>query len=193
MTTLRQIQTSSALAACTLVLSACGMSTPQGNAATAQPNNTSPIKMANHNNGWVTASQKHNNSGISLRYRIDGQPVTGQAFAVQLEFSGVSAENAQIQFSFDKALAASVPIAMQKISTGYRLPLTKGQVNAQTLMITPSADGMHYIRLEMAQAGRGSASSIAIPVGNGPFATPTLGEVQTTSSGEKIIVMPAGK
>jgi hypothetical protein len=80
---------------------------------------------------------------------------------------------------------------MQKTGVGYQLPLSKAQTTSQALNITPQAAGMHYIQLQLSQGGRQSVVSIAVPVGDGPFATPTLGEVQTTPSGEKIIVMPA--
>jgi hypothetical protein len=176
-----------------MTLAACGMSEPQGHASIAHAAPKAQSKSQSANAGWIIAAQKHNHSGISLRYKVSGQAVSGKPLSVELEFSGVSADDAQIQIRLDPALVPSATVGLQKSGDAFRLPLSKGQVSAQGLTITPQADGMHYIQMQMTQSGRTSAASIAIRVGETPVATPTLGEVQTTPSGEKIIVMPAGK
>jgi hypothetical protein len=166
-------------------LAACSMDT-------SKPISSSMSKPSSvGSSAWVVAPQKHNNSGIGLRYRIDGQPTEGKPLTVNLEFSGVSGQDAQVQVDPDKALSVQNASKMQKSGDGYRMSLSKGDSSTQTLVLTPDSKGMHYIRIQMSQDGRTSMAGIAIPVGDGPFSTPTIGEVQTTSSGEKIIVMPA--
>lgn len=192
MTTSSLIQFIPALVAM-CALTACGMSAPQANTSKGNGSPVAQSQFSKFVSEWMTAPQKHNNSGIELRYKLGSQPKTGQPLTVQLEFSGVAADDAQIQMRLDPALAPSATASLQKNADGFRLPLSKSQANAQTITVTPAADGMHYIQLQMTQAGRSSATSIAIQVGDGSVATPTLGEVQTTPSGEKIIVMPAAK
>ncbi len=174
-------------------LAACGMNSSQGNTSHQPTSQMAQSKPMNTDAGWITAPQKHNSSGLSLRYKLMGQPIAGQPLPVQLEFAGVSADDAQIQIRLDSALQSTTTAGLQKNSDGFLLPLSKGKMTAQTLTVTPKSDGMHYIQLQMSQAGRTSAASIAIRVGDTPVATPTLGEVQTTPQGEKIIVMPASK
>jgi hypothetical protein len=177
----------------TCSLSACGMSSPQSNSPKVS---MSPVAQSQPNKfvgGWIIAPQKHNNSGIELRYKLGSQPKAGQPVTVELEFSGVAADDAHIQMRLDPALAPSATAALQKNADGFRLPLSKSQANTQMMTVTPNADGMYFIQMQMTQAGRTSAASIAIQVGDGPVATPTLGEVQTTPSGERIIMMPAAK
>jgi predicted small lipoprotein YifL len=171
-------------------LTACGLSTPQNTTAmSTTPKTSSKVADAS----WITAQQKHNNSGIQLRYRLMGKPQVGQPLEIQLEFFGVTQDDAGMTMRSDKALSmgdASMR-SMQKTNAGYQMALAKTQKTQQSLTITPSAQGMHYIDLQLAQGGRQSMVSIAVPVGDGPFATPTTGEVQTLPSGEKIIVMPS--
>jgi hypothetical protein len=176
------------MAACAAAVAACGLGTQQSTAPAASVASTKQSSTE-----WTTAQQKHNNSGIEMRYRLMSKPQVGQALEVQMEFSGVTQDDAGVSMRSAKALAmadASVR-GMQKIGAGYQMALSKSQNTSQSLTITPNAEGMHYIDLQLAQGGRQSAVSIAVPVGDGPFATPTTGEVQTLPSGEKIIVMPS--
>lgn len=176
------------LSCAALLLAGCGGGLQHN--ASVSPNAVSSKVVSTD---WVTASQKHNNSGITMRYRLSGKPVVGQPLQVQLEFSGVAQDDAGMEMRLEKALSvASESVGkMGKTTTGFGMPLAKAQTTAHTLSITPQSEGMHYIYFQLGQGGKQSAVSIAVPVGDGPFATPTTGQVQTLPSGEKIIVMPA--
>jgi hypothetical protein len=176
------------LGAAAFWLAGCGGGVQQS--ANASPSAVSSKAMSTD---WMIAQQKHNNSGIAMRYRLSGKPAVGQALQVQLEFSGATQDDAGVEMRLEKALAVSAESVgkMGKTSTGFAMPLSKAQTTAHTLSITPQSEGMYYINFQLGQGGRQSAVSIAVPVGDGPFATPTTGQVQTLPSGEKIIVMPA--
>lgn len=174
-------------------LTACGIHSSQD---TEPKENVSAMRQSQAGKlagEWITAPRKHNNSGIELRYKLGGLAKVGQPMTVQLDFFGVVTDDAQVQLRLDPALRPLATDGFQKSGNGFSLFLNKSQANAQTITVTPNAEGMHFIQMQMTQAGRSSAASIAIQVGDGPVATPTLGEVQTTPSGEKIIVMPAAK
>jgi hypothetical protein len=187
MTTMKLILVMS-LTGALVQLTACGANTHQSASAVADVSSSKSVST-----DWVVARQKHNNAGIDLRYRLIGKPQIGQPLQVELEFSGATQDGASAQIRMDKALnmLAVSSGKMSKTAVGLDLPLSKAQTTAQTLSVTPQTEGMHYIYFTLGQAGKQSAVSIAVPVGDGPFATPTTGQLQTLPTGEKIIVMPA--
>jgi predicted small lipoprotein YifL len=192
MASLPMIQIIPALAAM-CALTACGMRAPQDTESKDKVSAVGQSQASKFVGEWVTAPRKHNNSGIELRYKLGSLAKVGQPMAVQLDFFGVVTDDAQVQLRLDPALRPVATDGFQKSGNGFMLPLSKSPVNSQVITVTPSTEGMHFIQLQMTQAGRTSATSIAIRVGDGPVATPTLGTVQTMPGGEKIIVMPAAK
>jgi hypothetical protein len=138
---------------------------------------------------WLRVTQKHNGSGVQLRYRILGEPRVGQALRVQIELA--STGEALASMRVDKSLSLNAGAAWQKGSAGLDMPLTKPGKTYQTVTVTPDSEGLHFIYLTTTQDSKTSVSSIAIKVGDAPIATPTIGEKVTTPSGEKIISMPS--
>ncbi len=138
---------------------------------------------------WLRVTQKHNGSGVQLRYRILSEPRVGQAVRVQIELA--SGGEALASLRVDKSLNLNAGAAWQKSSTGLDMPLTKPGKTYQTVVVTPDSDGLHFIYLTTTQDSKTSVASIAIRVGDAPIAAPTIGEKVTTPSGEKIISMPA--
>jgi hypothetical protein len=151
----------------------------------------SPVsKKEQPSNPWITAQQKHNGSGVQLRYRIMGVPQVGQPLDIQIEFTA-SQDDANVSMRIDKALSVQASNSWQKTSLGMDLPLSKSGKNAQTLQVIPSAEGTHFIRMRTSQNGRASMASIAVQVGPLAASQPTLGTLTTTPAGEKMITMPA--
>ncbi len=157
------------------------MQTSQQTASTSNPS------------AWVVASQKHNNSGIEMRYKTEGGLQKQQEIKVQLEFSGVSADDASVQFRLEGPLELINNPALTKNAEGYQLQLAKNQSNALALTLVAKEEGMHYIRMQVMQAGRVSATSIALAVGKQSASMPTLGKPSIAPDGEKLIVMPASQ
>jgi hypothetical protein len=172
-----------------LLLGGCGMQTSQQTSAVNGSAATNAS--ANNSSAWVVAAQKHNNSGIEMRYKTTGAIQKQQQLSVEIEFSGVSADDAAVQMRLEGPLELMSNPVLTNNAEGYQLRLTKNQPNTVTLTLLAKEDGMHYIRMQMSQAGRLSATSIAIPVGKTAAAMPTLGKPTTTPDGEKLIVMPA--
>ena len=186
-------QTCAASLGVSLILAGCGGPNTQHSSHPASTASPSKTQDPAQKGAWVTAAQKHNNSGINVRYLLGGKADVGKTIALQIEFSGVSSDDAVIQMQWDQALtvASNASAGLQKTAAGYQMALSKAQSSSQALNITALAPGMHYVQILLSQNGKQSMVAIAVPVGEGPFATPTLGEVQTTPSGEKIVVMPA--
>jgi hypothetical protein len=69
---------------------------------------------------WVQSPQKHNNSGIAMRYRLEGAFKVGQPMTLILEFSGANAQDAQFNISLPKGLSMVGSQGMQKSNQAYR-------------------------------------------------------------------------
>lgn len=131
----------------------------------------------------VTAPPKHNGSGVVLRYGVPSSIKVGEASTVRLELSNItSADGAQVEV---RQAGGGTQLASYS--------LRQGEVRNVDLAVPAQTDGMHYLDVFSTQDGRTSVQSVPLRVGSGKVALKTEGELQTTPSGEKIIVMPASR
>jgi len=154
-------------------------------ADTASPSNTKP--MAKSNTHWVQAASKHNGSGIRLRYSVPATAQPGQAATVQLQFSGVVADDASVELRAPEG-ATLVGVDGAPLS---RVELPRGQLTSLVLHVTPSVEGEQSIDVFTTQAERSSAQSVPLKVGKGGRVLKASGTPQTTPTGEKVISLPA--
>lgn len=143
--------------------------------------------------GWMTARSKHNGSGIVTRYKVQGVPQIGQSIVVDMAFAPVGSEAVQAKAEIrpSEKLGMAVPTNMSKTDQGAQIQLSKSRNTQTSLTVTPRSEGLHQLIVTTTRDGRSSVVSIPVLVGALPASLPTLGEKQTTASGEKIIVMPA--
>jgi hypothetical protein len=140
---------------------------------------------------WVNSPQKHNNSGISMRYRIDGEMAVGKPVMISLEFAGATATDASVLITPPAGLAVGMLEGLQLTKEGYVIALAAGEITARTVSFTPYAEGEHFIGFRLAQNGRGSAAGIMLRLGSKVQEKASPGKIVTTESGEKLLVMPA--
>lgn len=140
---------------------------------------------------WVQSPQKHNNSGISMRYLIEGELAVGRPVTIKFEFAGANAQDAQVSVNPAKTLTMNASAGLQKSGAAYQLALKPNQVSSQSITVTPTSEGEHFISMQLAQNGQATAAGVMLRVGqrSQPYDTP--GERITTEQGEKLIVMPA--
>jgi hypothetical protein len=158
-----------------------------------QANQSQLTKKASSKDGWTIARSKHNGSGIVTRYKIQGTPQIGQPVVIDISFSAAGSESAQakVEVRPSEKLGLAVPASMSKTETGSQMSLFKTKDTSTRLTVTPQSEGLHQLVIKTVRDGRASVVSIPVLVGALPASQPTLGEKQTTPSGEKIIVMPA--
>jgi hypothetical protein len=161
-----------------------------GNKASV-PAQARPSQVSRDNTGWIQSAQKHNNSGLSMRYRLEGELVAGQAVTVIFEFSGAKTLDAQFDIVAPKTLAAATGAGLQKTAQGYGAALKINAVESQSITFTPTEDGEHFINVFLTQNGQTSATGVMLRVGQNTMPPETTGQRVTTPSGEKLIVTPA--
>lgn len=137
--------------------------------------------------GWVDApAGKHNGSGIRVSYNAPAmQP--GQTATVQLQFSGVTGDDASVVWRAPEG--GSVSAAAPGGASSMALP--RGQVSTLTLQVTPGADGLAYLDVFTVQQGRGSALSVPLKVGSGAARLKREGTTMKTPSGEVVTALPS--
>lgn len=143
---------------------------------------------AKHSSHWTkAAAAKHNGSGIRLSYIVPAGMQPGQSARVQLQFSGVTADDASVEWRGP----AGSNVSSAQLGAASSMALPAGQVTAISLDITPAADGMAYLDVFTSQGGRGSAQSVPLKVGSGAVHLKREGTMQTAPSGEKVISLPS--
>jgi hypothetical protein len=156
---------------------------PQAKAKTAQLAPVAPT------GAWVTARQKHNASGLTLRYRTSGGVKLGQRAQVALVISGVTAaDGAQVEF---KASDPAMTVTLNGNPVNAPIALAAGGMHRLNVDVANAPEGLHYVTLYLTQNGRTTVSSVPVKVGHGQSLQKANGQVQTTPSGEKIIVLPS--
>jgi hypothetical protein len=140
---------------------------------------------------WLLAPQKHNNSGIAMRYKLEGVLKAGQPATLWLEFSGANANDAQVNIVVPKALSMGMHEGLEKSDQGLRSVLKINEVMNRALTFTPSSDGEHFLSFQFTQNGQQSGAGVMLRVGEFTKSPLTTGERITTEQGEKLIVMPA--
>lgn len=154
------------------------------------PADKKPTAAAQTSTGaWVTARQKHNASGLILRYQTPAAVKAGQRGQVVLTIAGVTApEGAQVEI---KGSDPAMTILLNGNPVNAPITLAGGDMRRIDLDIANAPEGLHFVNVFMTQQGRGSVVAIPIKVGHGQMTQKPQGEVQTTPSGEKVIVLPA--
>ena len=146
-----------------------------------------PAAKAKHSPHWTLAAAKHNGSGIRLSYIVPAGMQPGQSARVQLQFSGVTADDAKVEWRGP----AGSSISSAQLGSAASVALPAGQVTTISLDVTPAADGMAYLDVFTTQGGRGSAQSVPLKVGSGKVALKREGTMQTAPSGENVISLPS--
>ena len=137
---------------------------------------------------WTEApAGKQNGSGIRMSYIVPAGMQPGQSARVQLQFSGVTADDARVEWRAPEGSSVS----SAQLGAAASMALPPGQVTTVTLDITPAVDGMAYLDVFTFQGGRGSAQSLPLKVGSGAVKLKREGTLQTSPSGEKVISLPS--
>ena len=147
-----------------------------------------PVAKAKASSHWTRAAAgKHNGSGIRVSYIVPAGMQPGQSARVQLQFSGVTADDAKVEWRGP----AGSSISSAQLGAATTMALPAGQVTTISLDVTAAADGMAYLDVFTSQGGRGSAQSLPLKVGSGKVALKREGTMQTAPSGEKVLSLPS--
>lgn len=166
------------LAVSMLPVSALADGMPPARAAAKLSTSASKVSASS----WVAASRKPNDSGVKLRYRLDGVPQAGKPTVVVLQFEGVSdPAGASVMLTVDAGLT---------LSGGASLSLPQGRSDASVTVVS-QGDGLTYLNVFITQRGRTSAISIPIQTGTAAPAMKGGGEIKPLPNGENIISLPA--
>ncbi|MCR6480097.1 hypothetical protein NU688_28340 [Variovorax sp. ZS18.2.2] len=131
----------------------------------------------------TTAARKPNDSGVTLRFRLDAVPQVGRGTPVVLEFGGVSdPDGATVRFSADAGLT---------VSGSDTLALPRARRTSATVTVVSEREGLTYLNVFITQKGAMSAISIPIQTGTAVPVLKSSGELKSTPDGENIITMPA--
>lgn len=180
----------SALIMSSLAVLACGSDVPQTLKAFEQQTSAKLAK-SSINDGWIQAAQKHNHSGLSMRFRLEGSLAVGQPVTIFFEFAGARASDARVSMTPAKALSLGSLGSFQKQGDALQQSLKVGEVTSQSITVTPSSEGAHFIGFQLTQNGQTSSTGIMLRIGQAGQSVESIGEVVTTDSGEKLILMPA--
>lgn len=135
---------------------------------------------------WVAApAGKHNGSGVRVAFRVPANLQPGQAATVDLQFTGVTSDDARAEW---RAADGAATVAS---TGGSSAALQRGQVTTVSVSVTPAADGMAYLDVFTSQGGRTTAQSVPLKVGSGRVLLKPSGTAETTPSGEKVISLPS--
>ena len=131
----------------------------------------------------TTAARKPNDSGVTLRFRLDAVPQVGRGTPVVLEFGGVTdPDGATVHFTVDAGL---------KVSGSDALALPMASRTTATVTVVSEQEGLAYLNVFITQKGAMSAISIPIQTGAAAPVLKSSGELKSTPDGENIITMPA--
>jgi hypothetical protein len=168
------------LALATLCAAACAFSV----AASACESHGTHKTAATKKSSWVKLAQKHNGSGVQVRYSVPASLQAGQAATVRLQFSSVSAEA-------DATAEIKAPAGVTLSGVAAPVTLPRGRTTTVEVQVFAAADGQYFLDVFTTQAGRSSAQSIPLQVGNAKPQLKTTGKAETTPSGEKVISLPS--
>jgi hypothetical protein len=131
-------------------------------------------------NGFIPIAAKKGGSGVALAYRIDGTPVVGSPLTIRIEIK--SSADAQVTLKAEDGLLLSAP--------DHALGSQAGLRTEHAVTVVPQAEGRFYLNVFSSANGRSSASAIAVQVGKNVPQLKPAGQVQVTSTGERIISVP---
>lgn len=162
----------------TIALPACAETSrsPATHAANANSNSKAPMRSA--------APLKANGSGVDVQFRIDGTSRVGEPLRIMLGFAGTAAQSgASVRFEADSGLLLpeSYRQAVPVSGDGAALP--------QTVMVTPTAEGLSYLHVFTTQNGVTSVSSIPVQTGTTGVRKPDA-NLRSTPDGDVLKTMP---
>ncbi|MGJ7529010.1 hypothetical protein [Variovorax sp. GB1P17] len=148
------------------------------------PRNANKPSVAAHRAApMMVAARKPNDSGVTLRYQLEGTPQAGKAVAVVLQFDGVSnPDGATVRITTDTGLT---------LSGASTLALPAGKRTGATVSVVSQGEGLAYLNVFIQQGDATSAISIPIQTGAVKPALKSSGDLKSTPDGENIISMPA--
>jgi hypothetical protein len=174
-------------ARCTLAIAALGTMLP----VSADAMKTSSQKSNAAGSAWIFAKQKHNASGVTLRYRDSGMVKSGQAATVNLVLAGITAaEGAQVEI---KTSDPAMVVLRDGNPVNAPFNLSSSGEHRMDLTVANAPDGLHYVNIFMTQRGRTSVAGVPVKVGHGESRQKAEGRLETAPSGERIIVLPSAK
>ncbi|MEO6362890.1 MAG: hypothetical protein ABIO71_06650 [Caldimonas sp.] len=137
---------------------------------------------------WTrAASAKANGSGVRLSYNVPLALLPGRTGSVQLQFSGVTGDDARVEWRAPEGSSVSSAV----LGTATSMALPRGETTTVLLDVTPAADGMAYLDVFTTQGGRTTAQSVPLKVGTGAIRLKREGTLLTSPSGEKVISLPS--
>jgi hypothetical protein len=140
---------------------------------------------------WIMAKQKHNASGVTLRYLEGGTVKNGQPATVSLVLAGITAaEGAQIEI---KTSDPAMVVLHNGNPVNAPIDLPAGGQQRMDLTVVNAPEGMNYVNVFITQRGRTSVAGVPVKVGHGQSQRKPEGRLETTPSGERIIVLPSAK
>lgn len=162
------------------LLAAAGLSASL--AAAAAPADARAAKPLAKTGGFTAATVTGKpGSGVGVAYRIDGTPAAGTPVTLTLRFTGI-----------DASTGAKVSIASSDgllIAGERELTLTGAQ--QLQLSVLAAADGVYYVNVFSAQAGRSQVTSVPVTVGKGQIKLEKNGSPAQTPAGERVISLPS--
>ena len=174
-------------ARCVLTIAALGTVLP----ASADSMKVSSQKSSAAASPWIIAKQKHNASGVMLRYRDGGTVKNGQTATVSLVLAGITAaEGAQIEI---KTSDPAMVVLRDGNPVNAPIDLPAGGQHRIDLTVANAPEGLHYVNVFMTQRGRTSVAGVPVKVGHGQRQQKAEGRLETTPSGERVIVLPSAK
>lgn len=179
MTTLRHSLLAAAATALALTLAS-------GAQAHEAPAKAATAKAAS---AWVTAPQKHNGTGLTLRYLVPKALPVGAAGSVRLELLA-SAADGPTTVVIDVPAGVTLKQA-DGSAVAERFTLQPGERRVLSFAATSGQDGFQMLSVRTERAGLGAVQGVPLPFGTGKVALKPQGELSTMPSGEKVISMQA--
>lgn len=142
-----------------------------------------PSAVAHRAAPMTVAARKPNDSGVTLRYQLEGTPQAGKTTSVVLQFDGVSnPDGATVRLAVDSGLT---------LSGASTLTLPAGKRTSATVSVVSQGNGLAYLNVFIQQGDATSAISIPIQAGGVTPALKSSGDLKATPDGDNIISMPA--
>ena len=131
---------------------------------------------------------------ISFDYSIAGNPVVGQAVAVNVEVS-TPLQDRPITLHYRMNEAGSMTFPESQVASAVLAPLANTEVRRRQLTVVPQREGRLFLvvsaEIETDDGTMMKSMSIPIQVGRAPAAPAANGEVVEGTDGEMGVSMPA--
>ncbi|SFM96309.1 hypothetical protein [Variovorax sp. OV329] len=140
---------------------------------------------ATADDGFATAAQKPNGSGVRVRYKVLGTPAVGQPTRIDIVLARVrDPAGATLQLTADPGL--------QLDASGIPGGISPGEITRISVTVVPQQEGLAYLNVFTTQ--RGATSSTSIPIQTGAVGAASTkgsaGKLKEAPDGDKILSMP---